>query len=112
MDRNTKYYELADNAGHLTHIKTEVYYNLGGMNYFTGKAEKRGYYASASPVEKREHSESYVGFTGLKMLVKEVGRKSKKAEAEAVKEADDVMGSLVDQVLQKNSLQLKEEINI
>ena len=31
-------------------IRVELYYDKGGMNYFTGKTERRGYYLSAVPV--------------------------------------------------------------
>lgn len=70
-----------------THLTAEVYYDLGGMNYFTYKVEPRGYYMSMTPVEKVDRggyvTESYTAFTGKKTLIKEVKRKSAKAENEA-----------------------------
>ena len=44
----TRYYKA--NANDCTHIKAEVYYSIGGLNYFTYKQEQRGYYISISPV--------------------------------------------------------------
>lgn len=69
-------------------IKCELYYSLGGMNYFTSKNEPRGYYVSVSPVERVNRgnyvSECYTAFSGVKQCVVTVARKSKKAEQEAL----------------------------
>ena len=58
-------------------LRCELYYSLGGFNYFTYKNEARGYYLSVSPVEKSEHMESYVGFSGVKKCLLEVTRHPK-----------------------------------
>lgn len=69
-------------------IKTEVYYNKGGMNYFSGRAEERGYYLSVSPVKREEIgnivTECYTAFSGVKMLILPVKRQSDKAYQQAV----------------------------
>jgi len=71
-------------------LKIEVYYNKGGMNYFSYKNEARGYYLSVSPVNRTPHeggkifTESYTAFTGTKVLLMEVKRKSEKAYDQAV----------------------------
>ena len=62
-------------------IKVELSYLLGGINYFTYKKENRGLYLSITPVERRDSGngmicECFVGFSGIKFLVKELGRKS------------------------------------
>lgn len=105
------YYELKENSAHATHLKCELYYSLGGMNYFTGKREGRGYYASVVPVERKSYGngmmmEGYMAFTGTKMLLKEVSRKSAKAEAEAEKIAEDAFNRLIEYVLNENGLEL------
>ena len=64
-------------------IKIETYYHKDTMNYFTGRSEVRGYYLSVTPVERARGFESFTAFTGFKVLLKEVTRASKKAEAEA-----------------------------
>ena len=64
-------------------IKVYTYYKKDAMNYFTYKTESRGYYLSVIPVERARGFESFVAFTGFKVLLKEVTRASKKAEAEA-----------------------------
>lgn len=77
-----------EKLGNCTHLKVEFYYHLGGMNYFTYKNEPRGYYISISPIERIDRDgcilESYAAFSGKKYLLKEVKRKSAKAEAEAM----------------------------
>lgn len=67
-----------------TFLKCELYYSLGGMNYFTGRTEARGYYVSVSPVERGDGWESYTAFSGWKKCVVECARKGKKAEAKAL----------------------------
>lgn len=106
-----KYIEVKENPAKVTHLRIELYYSLGGMNYFTGKAENRGYYLSVTPVERGTSvggytSESCTAFTGIKQNVKEVTRKSKKAESEAEKLAADVMDNLIDYVLRNNGLEI------
>ena len=67
-----------------TFLKCELYYSLGGMNYFTGRTEARGYYVSVSPVERGDGWVSYTAFSGWKKCVVECARKGKKAEAKAL----------------------------
>lgn len=91
-------------------VKVEVYYNLGGINYFTYEVEPRGYYLSVSPVERVNRGgyimESCAAFSGYKTLLKEVKRKSKKAEAEAEQIAAERMKPIIDRVLIEQGLQL------
>lgn len=91
-------------------VKVETYYSLGGMNYFTYKVEPRGYYLSVTPVERVNRgsyiTESYAALSGYKMLLKEVKRKSKKAEAEAEQIAADGMDRIINQVLIEQGLEL------
>lgn len=108
-----KYLEVKENNQKVTHIKLEVYYSLGGMNYFTYKQERRGYYASVTPVERSNSygciMEGTVAFSGIKQLVKEVPRKSAKAEAEAERIAESVLPILLEHILRKNGLELSVE---
>ena len=105
-----KYFEVKENADRVTHLKCEVYYSLGGFNCFTCKQEGRGYYASVTPIERRNDygftSESFVAFTGIKQLVKPVSRKSAKAQSEAEKLAESVFDYLIEYVLNKQGLEL------
>lgn len=60
-------------------IVTEIYYSKGGMNYFTDRDEKRGYYFSITPEERNDGFRTYTGFSGVKTCILEVARKSKSA---------------------------------
>ena len=106
-----KYFEVKENEHRVTHIKCEVYYSLGGFNCFSYKREGRGYYASVTPVERRDYGggmimEGFVAFTGVKQLVKAVSRKSAKAQAEAEKLAENVFDSMIEYILNKEGLEL------
>lgn len=64
-------------------ITTEIYYDIGGMNYFTSEVEKRGYYFSITPEERSSGFRTYTGFSGAKTCILEVRRKSKSAYEKA-----------------------------
>ena len=65
-------------------LKIDVSYSKGGMNYFSGKAERRGIYIHFTEVERSEErgyaSESYGLFSGssFKILALELKRLSQK----------------------------------
>lgn len=107
-----KYLKVQENSAKVTHLKIELYYSLGGMNYFTARAESRGYYLSVTPVERcvsRGYtSERYTAFSGIKQLVKVVKRKSQKAEREAENLAENLVNELIDYVCSQNGLELLE----
>jgi hypothetical protein len=79
-----QYYKVKDSK---TEIKVSTGYELGGMNYFSGAVNKRGYYLYAQPVERSDSNgfrcESTKLFSGFKVMLVEVSRKGKKAEATA-----------------------------
>jgi len=65
------------------YLKVHTYYDLGGMNYFSGNVKKRGIYLSVTPVQRNTHkdghtSEVTTAYTGVKYLMIEVSRWSKK----------------------------------
>ena len=107
-----KYLKVQENPASVTDLKIELYYDLGGMNYFTGRVENRGYYLSVTPVERcvsRGYtSECYTAFSGIKQLVKVVKRKSQKAEKEAENLAENLVNELIDYVCNQNGLELLE----
>ena len=89
-------------------LKIELYYNLGGYNYGTGRMMERGYYASVLPVELTQRdgytTERYTAFTGICKLIHPVKRKSKAAEARA--EAlftEEIQQELIDYVLKRQA---------
>jgi len=60
-------------------LDVEAYYSLGGMNYFTGRSDPRGYWFSIQPVYVDGCCTSFTAFTGVKHLLKETARFSQKA---------------------------------
>jgi hypothetical protein len=65
-------------------ITTEIYYSKGGINNFTSKDEKRGYYFSIIPEAYMDNGlKTYTGFSGAKTCILEVTRKSKSAYEKA-----------------------------
>ena len=106
-----KYIKVKENAEKITHLKIELYYDKG-ENYYRGGKEKRGYYLSVVPIERKDFngyvSERYSAFTGVKLLIKEVTRKSSKAEAEAEKLAETATEKLIDYVCRQNGLENAE----
>ena len=106
------YKELKPNKG-ATHLRVEVYYSKGGINYFTYNNEKRGYYVQVSPVIREERGgctiETYAAFSGYKRLVRETSKKlGKKAEKAIVDASALTIGSLVEAVLTMNELELAD----
>ena len=88
-----------------THVDVEVYYNKGGMNYFTGSVERRGYYLSIQPLTKYNNGYSYTAFTGVKQLVREAGRFSSKVLAEFVVDYD-MMNTMIEHIVEKHNIKL------
>ena len=91
-------------------IEIEVYYDKGGKNYFTCKDERRGYYLSVWPVLQSDGLVSYTLFTGTQVLLKEVTRKSAKAEAEAEEIAKGKVAVLVASVCNRNGIAIPNEV--
>ncbi len=108
MKRYLKVKTTPDSKVSATHLRVETIYNKGGMNVFTYNTERRGYYLHVTPVKRERNMESFVAFTGTKMLLKEVTRKGAKAEQEADSIVDQRLPELVKYVCQKNGLTLEE----
>lgn len=109
----TKYIPVKENAA-ATHIKIELRYDLGGYNMFDYTPKKRGYYIHVMPVTRETRDgyalETFTAYTGYKQLVKEVTRKSAKAEAAAEAEAADIIDIMVERVCMKNGLELAQGV--
>ena len=82
----------------VNYIRLEMYYALGGINYFTYKTERRGYYVSITPLMRTSHYETYIGFTGHKMLVLECKRQSKKLAEQAMTHFADAIFTLLNAI--------------
>lgn len=73
-----------------SHITVSFYVGEGGINYFTSRTEKKGYYVSLIP-QTYEKKNGYstvrtTAFSGLKMLLKEITRKSNKQFENCIQE--------------------------
>jgi hypothetical protein len=102
-----KYLEVAE--GNATHLKVEVYYSKGGMNYFTSTNEARGLYLSVSPVTRSGNWESYTGFSGIKKHLLSMERfNQKKLDTCIVDEAYEQ--ELIKYVCEKNNIILKKDL--
>lgn len=65
------------------YLKFQVYYDKGGINYFTGETDKRGYWVAVKPVTKSVSEngvswEKALMFEGFKCFLKETNRFSRK----------------------------------
>ena len=100
------YIPLKANVHRSTDLKVELYYSLGGANMFTYRNEARGYYLSVVPVTRDGIMESFTAFTGTKTCVKQVARKSVKAEKEAIAAAEKAKAELIKYILEHNGLEL------
>jgi hypothetical protein len=94
------YKEIGNNY----HLKTKVYYEIGGTNYFTGKQEERGYYLSVSPVQidnsENVRVEIYTSFSGYKKLLLPVKRKSENSYKKALEIAPEWQEILENKVIE------------
>ena len=79
----------------------EVLYSKGGHNWFNGDNERRGYYLHCTPtLIKNNRLSNGTGYStntvtlgkGYKLMLKEVGRRSQKAEEEANRLAEEKRG--------------------
>ena len=93
----------------------EVLYSAGGYNLYNGDNEQRGYYLHCSPVmiktDRPDNGKEYTTNTftvgkGYKLLLKEVGRRSKKAETEANILGEEKSDYIIDKVCKRYGLKL------
>jgi hypothetical protein len=91
-----------------TNLKIEIYYYKGGMSFTTYKKQERGFYLSVTPVKRETNNgyvtESFMAFSGVKTLLKEVSRFSEGAYKQALELGKPKIDELVEFVLVKNNL--------
>jgi hypothetical protein len=97
------------NGSSLTHLRVEVYYSKGGMNYFTSTNERRGIYVSASPIERRESSTSYMGFSGGKQFLLAMSRFSQKTLDNFVPDTT-IVDNVINYVCEKNGIKIEKDL--
>ena len=99
-----RYFKVNDSANKF--VKFQVLYSKGGMNYFNGRVEKRGYWVSVSVINQEVINgitiESVViggAAAGFKRFLLEVKRDSQKSFDQAVAIAESMQAELVDKIL-------------
>jgi hypothetical protein len=99
-----KYFQVNDSLNKF--VKFQVLYSKGGMNYFNGKVEKRGYWVSVSVINQEIINgitiESVIvgsAAAGFKRFLLEVKRDSQKSFDQAVQIAETMQIELVDKIL-------------
>lgn len=107
-----KYLEVLPSDKRVTHVKVELRYNKGGFNVFTCKEEPRGYYLSATPVERAEREngvvlEGFMAFSGIKTCIHHVTRKSDKQMKIAESLVSAYEDEMVRHICENNGLTLK-----
>lgn len=92
-----------DERGKYKAIELSLHYSLGGLNYFSGATNARGYYVTGSVVELEKcpgyTMRSFMVGNGMRALVKETARKSPKAYREAVAYITPRVQDFMDKVL-------------
>lgn len=111
---------VGEHPKHLTHLKFRLYYSLGGINYGTYENEKRGYYLSCYPVAYESKNgcrmESFSAFSGIKVLIAETTRNTKKQAEKVMPECDlsklddkeSWMFKVCDYVMRKHNIHITE----
>lgn len=72
-------------------LEADIYYSLGGYNYFTYKAEPRGYWFSLQPFEDGNGVRCFTAFSGVKTCVLPCDRQSKKRYEQAKGMMDELL---------------------
>ena len=102
MDRKEKLLPLTNGEVLCLHVS----YSKGGMNFFSGSSEKRGYWLHCGPEKRKDGCREFVMFSGIKAFLLEVKRQSPKALAQAEVMAAAKERELILAVLDKGSLAL------
>lgn len=103
-----KNYNIKSNNEKWNNLNISIYYSLGGMNYFSGKVEKRGYYFSITPEEISRGFHSYTAYSGRKALIKEVKRQTKKQDQIMVGMMDELFDRFVPDFCARKGITIEE----
>ena len=107
-----KYIPVSGNND-VTHLRVELAYDIGGYNMMTYRPKPRGYYLTVVPVKREERygcmMESFTAFTGYRQLLREVTRKSAKAEKLAEQTAEELVPIMVRKICEEMHLTVEEE---
>lgn len=97
-------------------IRISVYYDLGGMSYFNGNIDKRGYWLSVRPtlIENKGgyNTETFAVFGGgYKHFLVHCARKSNKRAEEAIEKGKTFYPQILDRICKEQNIQIiKQEV--
>lgn len=100
-----------------THLELTISYQSNAYNWRTGHNESKGYFLYCNPIQKKSIPDGKGGEVitwstivgkGMKMLLAEVSRRSKKAELTALEKSAKVESVLIQAVCAAYNLQLAE----
>ena len=80
-------------------IVAKLDYDLGGYNWATYKPKPRGYYLHIQPMEIEGNMVTFGAFTGYKMIIHEVDRKSAKGYKEGIRKVVEEQNTLVENIV-------------
>jgi len=81
-----------------THLQVSVYYSKGGMNYFNGQNQPRGFYVSVKPVTINGNMVSYEIFKGYSQFLFAVNRYSEKQLERAIEESKPIAEQIIEKL--------------
>mgnify|MGYP000009622683 FL=1 len=107
-----EYIKLKENGDKETHLCVEMDYSLGGTNWYNHTPIPRGYYLYVTPCTLEDRGTyqtvSQVLGKGLKILLKQVARRSKKAEDTAIQIAQERKAELIAAVCKEYGYEVEE----
>jgi len=107
MHKTTNVEELPTNNKDKV-LKAQVYYDIGGPNFFSGGTNKRGYYLSTKVVTRQGNMESFIPTESFKLLLEETTRFSQKRIIEITAEvkSNEHYSNMIASTLAKSKLTL------
>lgn len=92
-------------------LRADVYYDQGGISYFSGSSRKRGYYLSITPVKVEGAFTSVRAFSGTCDLLEEVSRYAERRLQEHAQRVRNlpIYQKLIEHVQAKNDIKLAAE---
>lgn len=92
-------------------LRADVYYDQGGISYFSGCSRKRGYYLSITPVKVEGAFTSVTAFSGTCDLLEEVSRYAERRLQEHAQRVRNlpIYQTLIELVQAKNGMKLAAE---
>ena len=88
-------------------VQISIYYSKGGMNWFSGASQLRGYYLGIAPVSRNGRTLTYKAFTGTRYLLEEASRFNRKhLESLVTTVPEGLIENLLERVLSDNKIVL------